>query len=160
MLTHIPEGILPVDLLSPATDAAGRSSNYVSLKGAHRAWIVCYITQGNAATVALTPMQAINVAGGGTPKVIAATRIWTNLDMAADTDFTRQTDAANYTTDAAVKHKCVVFEVGRDCMDINADFDCVRITTGASNVANITSALLLVDQGYKGAIAAINPLVD
>lgn len=160
MATHIPEGLLPVDLLSPATDAAGRSSNYVSLKNARRAFIVCYITQGNAATILLTPMQAVNVAGGGTPKVITATRIWTNLDMAADSDFTRQTDAANYTTDAGVKHKCVVFEVGPNCMDVSAGFDCVRISTGASDVANITSALLLIDQGYKGSIAAINPLAD
>jgi hypothetical protein len=159
MLTHLPEGLLPVTLLAPAADAGGRSSNFVSVKGAHRAFLVCYINQGNAATIALTPNQASDVAGTGA-KVISATRIWTNLDMAADSDFTQQTSAANYTTDAGVKVKCVIFEIGRECLDLANNFDCIRVTTGASNAANITSALLLVDQGYKGAIAAINPLVD
>ena len=159
MSTHIPEGLLPVEMLASATDAAGRSSSYFSLKGARRAFIVVHILQGNAATILLTPMQAVDVAGSGTPKVISATPIWSNLDTAAASAFTRRTAAANYTTDAGVKHKYVVFEVGPNCMDVGLGFDCIRITTGASNVANLTEATLYVDQGYKGD-NVIDPLVD
>ena len=43
----------PVSLLAPATDAAGRTSGYLSLKNAHKAYVVAHITQGNAATIAL-----------------------------------------------------------------------------------------------------------
>ena len=146
-------------MLASATDAGGRSSSYFSLKGAKRAFIVVHILQGNAATIALTPMQAVDVAGTGTPKVITATGIWTNLDAATAAAFTRQTNAANYTTDAGVADKYVVFEVGPNCMDPSLNFDCIRITTGASNVANLTEATLYVDQGYKGA-NVIDPIVD
>lgn len=155
---HIPEGFQPVEMLASATDAAGRSSSYFSLKGAKRAFIVVHILQGNAATIALTPQQATAVAGTAA-KAITATHIWTNLDTAAGSAYTKQTDAVSYTTDAGVKHKYVVFEVGPVCMDIGGGFDCVNITTGASNVANLTEATLYVDQGYKGA-NVINPLVD
>jgi hypothetical protein len=152
MKLQIPQNGFPVNLLQPGADAGGRSSAFVSLKNVVKAWIVCYIDQGNAATIALTPNQATTVAGAGA-KVITACRIWTNLDAATlDVPFTRQTDAANYTTDAAVKVKFVVFEIDpTQCMDVAGDFDCVRITTGASNAANITSAFLFVEPRFEGA---------
>jgi len=159
MLTHIPQELLPVEMLASATDAAGRSSAYFSLKNAKRAFIVVHILQGNAATILLTPFQAVDVAGTGTPKAISVTNIWTNLDTAAGSAFTRQAAAANYTTDNGVKHKYVVFEVGPNCMDIGLGFDCIRISTGASDVANLTEATLYIDQGYEGA-NVIDPRVD
>lgn len=155
----MPQGALPVEMLASATDAAGRTSSYFSLKGAKRALIVVHILQGNAATIALTPTQATDVAGTGA-KAISATNISTNLDTAAGSAFTRQTAAASYTTDAGVKHKYVLFDIGPNCMDIGGGFDCIAITTGASNVANLTEATLYVDQGYKGSLNPIDPLVD
>lgn len=144
MALTIPEEAYIVSMLAPAADAGGRTSGYLSLKNALKAWIVCHINQGNAATIALTPAQATAVAGTGT-KAITATNIWTNLDMAAANQYTKQTAAASYTTDAGVKVKVVVFELNPTyCMDVAGGFDCVAITTGASNAANITSAFLLV----------------
>lgn len=147
---QIPEGLVPVELLSPATDAAGRTSSvYPSLKNAIRAWIVCYITQGNAATVALAPKQATAVAGTGTKVLANTVPIWANEDAAAASPLTRQTDAVNFTTSAAVKHKVVVFMIDPAKLDINNGFDCIGLTTGASNAANITSAMLFVESKYK-----------
>src|SRR5579859_7825535 len=110
-----------VSLLKPAADAGGRTSAYVSLKNGHKAFIVCYVNQGNAATVALTPLQATDNAGTNS-KAISATPIATNLD--ADTtpadQFTMQTAAASYTTDAGTKTKIVIFEIQpEECMDVN-----------------------------------------
>lgn len=138
-----------VSLLKPAADAGGRTSTYASLKHGHKAFIVCYVNQANAATIALTPLQATD-SSGTSSKAITATPIFTNLD--ADTtpadQFTSQTAAASYTTDAGTKTKLVVFEIDpSECMDINnttKPFDHIAIQTGASNAANITSAFLVV----------------
>jgi hypothetical protein len=53
------------------------------------------------------------------------------------------TAASSYTTDAAVKTKLVMFEIDPiESMDINAGFNHIAVQTGASNAANVTSALL------------------
>jgi hypothetical protein len=154
----IPEDLTPYVLLGGAADAAGRTSPYLSLKGAIRAWIVVHINQGNAATVLLSPLQASAVAGTGS-KAINAARIKTSLDEAF-TAFTAQTEAATFTTDAATKKKIVVFELDlAKVFDVAGGFDCIGISTGASNAANITSAILLIQWGHKG-LATFNALVD
>lgn len=154
----IPEGLTPYNMLPPAADAAGRTSAYFSLKGASRAWIVVYLDQGNAATVLLSLLQATAVAGTGS-KAIAAARIWTKLDEALLV-FLKQTEAVSFTTDAAVKKKFVIFEIDpTKLMDIANNFDCIAISTGASNAANITSATLWIYQKHQGD-SVMNPLVD
>lgn len=154
----IPEDVTPYHLLAPAADAAGCTSSYLSLKNAVRAWIVAYIEQGNAATILLSPLQASAVAGTGS-KAISAARISTKLDEAS-ADFTKQTEAATHTTDAGVKKKIVIFELDlAKVLDLANGFDCIAISTGASNVANITSALLFVKNRHAGATVP-SPLTD
>lgn len=154
-MLSIPETAFPVDLLAPAADAGGRTSAiYPSLKNAHKAWIVVHITQGNAATIALTPVQGTAVAGTGSKVLTASVPIWANLDVAAASTQVKRTSAANYTTDAGVKNKIIVFEIDPAvCMDQANSFDCIGLTTGASNAANITSALLIIQPRYPGAVA-------
>jgi hypothetical protein len=158
MRLTIPENVNLYTFLAPAADGAGRTSAYHSLKGAVKAWIVFHVTQGNAATILLSPLQATAVAGTSS-KAISACRIWTKLTAAA-TYFTKQTEAATYTTDAGVDNKVVVLEL--DCakvLDIANGFDCIAMSTGASNAANITSALLIVQPHYQG-IPEVNALTD
>lgn len=143
MKFHIVENAKVVEALAPAADAAGRTGDYVSLKNAERLFIVVHITQGNAATVALTPYQATAVAGTG-EKVISAVPIWANLDTATSDALARATDAANYTTDAAVKNKIVVFQIDAAALDVSGGFDCVTVKTGASNAANITQGTYIL----------------
>lgn len=140
-----PQNVKIVEALAPAADAAGRNSDIVSLKNYRKATIIIHITQGNAATVALTPMQATNVAGSGA-KVINAVPIWSNLDTATDDTLVKRTDAANYTTDAAVKNKIVVFQIDASDLDADGGFDCIYFSTGASNAANITQGMFLLEE--------------
>lgn len=131
-----------VELLAPAADAAGRSSNYISLKNFHKAWLVAHITQGNAATIALTVNQATAVAGTSAKAITVNTPIWANQDTATSDALVAQTAAVSFTTSAAVKNKIVVIEINPTDMDVNNGFDCINISTGASNAANITQAML------------------
>jgi len=122
--------------LAPAADAACRTSGYFTLKNVHKAWIIANITQGNAATIALTPLQATAVAGTGSKVLTAAVPIVSNLDTAASDALLERTAAANYTTDAGVKNKVVIFEIDpAACMDINSDFDCIGMSTGGWQTA-------------------------
>lgn len=149
----LPYQMPPVMLLAPATDAAGRASPYRSLKNALKAWIVVHINQGNAATVLLSVLQATAVAGTSS-KAVAALPIWSNLDTSVNDTLVKQTNAATFTTDAGVKDKIIVFEIQPEsCMDINNGFDCIAISTGASNVANITEAKLFI----RGSVQSTNP---
>lgn len=143
--------IPPTLLLTPATDAAGRTSAYRSLRNALKAYIVVHLNQGNAATVLLSLLQASAVAGTGS-KAIGAVPIWSNLDTSLTDAYVVRTPAATYTTDAGVKDKLVIFEITPEsCMDIANGFDCIAVSTGASNVANITEATLMVLGSIQGA---------
>lgn len=136
-----------------ATDAAGRTSDYISLKNAHKVFAVCQITQGNAATILLSPLQATNVAAGGSKVFANAVSIWANLDTAASDTLVKATDAVNYTTDAGVKNKYVIFEIDPAKMDTAGGFDCLAISTGASNVANLTAITFFILSRYNEATA-------
>ncbi len=150
----LPAQIPPVSMLKPGADAAGRTSTYRSLKYAHKAWIVCRVDQGNAATVAFTPLQAVD-ASGTSSKAIPATRIWANQDLATDGN-TAQTAAASFTTSAAVKDKRVIFEIDPAALDVANGFSFIAIQTGASNAANITFAEMFIMAEYQGAAPPAN----
>lgn len=144
---HLVEGAKIVEAMAPATDAAGRTGDYVSLKNASRVFVVVHLTQGNAATVALTLEKATAVAGTGSTAITSVVPIWSNLDTATSDTLVRRTDAVSYTTDAALKNKMVVFDV--DAASLGGDYTCLVVKTGASNVANITQAMYyLVGERY------------
>jgi hypothetical protein len=143
------ENLKVAEGLPPAADAAGRSSDVVSLKNVHKLIVVAHITQGNAATVALTPEQCTAVSGAGN-KAIPAVPIWANLDTAASDSLVRAADAVSYTTDAALKNKIVVFEIDASKLDVAGGFDCIRVNTGASNAANITQIMFYAVPRYPG----------
>lgn len=139
----LPQNLPLAEVLNPAADAAGRTGFYVNTKFAHKLFFVAHITQGNAATVALSVLQATSAAGAGSKALANNARIWANLDTATKANvLTRQADAVSFTTDAAVKNKVVVIEVDPAMLDLANGFNFVTISTGASNVANITQAMV------------------
>ena len=147
----LPEQFKIVEAMPNATDAAGRTGDYVSLKNALCAWVEVAITQGNAATIALTIEQASAVAGTGSKAITNTVPIWANLDTAATDTLVRRTDAVSYTTDAAVKNKMVIFQIDPAQLDVANGFDCITVKTGASNVANLTGARYWIQTAYQQA---------
>ncbi len=147
----IPESIKPVSLMAPAADAAGRTSAYISLKNVHRCWLVVHVEQGHAATILLSPLQATAVAGTASKVFANAVPVWACQDAAADDSLEAQTAAVNFTTSAAVKSKIVVFEIDPAKLDVAGGFDCIGLSTGASNAGNITSAMAYCAMRYASA---------
>ena len=145
----LPENFKYVRAIDPQTAAAGADGDYVSLKNAHRAWVIVDITQGNAATIAITLEKATAVAGTGSVAITASVPIWSNLDTAATDTLVRRTDAVAYTTDAGVKNKQVIFQI--EPAALGETFDCICVKAGASNAANIISASYLLQTRYPQA---------
>jgi isocitrate dehydrogenase len=149
----MPYQIPPVSLLAAAADAAGRTGSYRSLRNCLKAYIVAEVNQGNAATVAITPLQAKDSAGTGS-KAIAATPIWLNGDTSVSDALAAQAAAANFTTDASLKDKLVVFEITPEAaMDMAGGFNHIALQTGASNAANVTAAALYILLAAQGVSA-------
>jgi hypothetical protein len=148
----LPEEVKIVQAMTPATDAAGRTGAYVTLKNSMKAYIVWHIAQGNAATILLSINQATKVAGTSAKAISGNARWWANLDCGATDTLVRQADGVSFTTDAGVKNKIVVAEVDVDSLDIANAFCCIAGVTGASNVANLTQATYqLTPQRYPSA---------
>ncbi|MCC6244988.1 MAG: hypothetical protein IT353_19250 [Gemmatimonadaceae bacterium] len=143
-----PENVLTYMALKPATDAAGRTSLYFSLKHAKKATFKMVVTQGHATPPALSFEQATAVAGTSTKGCDTAHRIWASNDVAVTKDPTSQTAAAGFTPDAALKDKLVIIEIDPMELDVANGFDCIAITTGASNVANLTCCILEIETKY------------
>lgn len=144
-----PEKFKIVQALRPATDAAEREGAVVSLKNATRAWIVAHITQGDANTVALSVRQCQHVNNVGIKPLDNVIPVWANQDAVNTDTLTRQTDAVNFTTSAAVRNKMVVFQVDPASLDTANSYDCITITTGASNAGNLTSAVYYLDMRFQ-----------
>lgn len=144
-MNFLPGNLSIEHLLAPAADAGGRTGTvYADLGDCQKAWLVFFVNQGHAATIAVTPVQGTDAAGTGSKGLTNNVPIDTVLDMAAGTDWTRQTAAKTYTTDAGVKVKAIVFEIIPGiALDVAGGFRYINVTTGASNAANITSAFLV-----------------
>ena len=82
----------------------------------------------------------------GTTAITTVVPIWANEDCVTSDTLVAQTAAVGFTTSAAVKDKIVIFQV--DPATLGA-FDCLTVKTGASNAANITSAMYVLAERYQ-----------
>lgn len=148
----LPEKTKIVTALVPAADAAGRAGSYVTLKDAARCYVVVNLAQGATNTIKLTLNQAQDVEGTGAKAITNPVPIWANLDVSVNDTLVRQTNDLTFTTDAAIKNKVVIFQIDARSLDTNNDFDCISVSTGASNASNITSAIyVLTDLRFQQA---------
>lgn len=144
----LPEECKIVSLTSPITTNAEVTSDAVSLKNAHKAWIVVNLKQAATHATLLTLMQATDVAVGTNAVLATAVPIWYNDDTTTDA-LTRATDAINYTTSASVADKMYVFEI--DPATLTAGYDVVYLISAASSEAtNIISTVVYLQSRYPG----------
>lgn len=104
------------------------TSDVVSLKNAHRAWIVVDLDTTASSACALTPMRATDVALTGGAVLTTAVPILVDTNTANSDALVAATAAVNYTTAADANYKTVIFEI--DPAAIGA-YDCIYITVGA-----------------------------
>lgn len=149
------ETLHTVQLMPPATDAAGRNGAAISLKHFNHPVIIEFsIDQGNAATIACSLEQCTAVAGTGAKALTNNVAIYANQDLAAGDLLARQADGKSFTTSATLKRKLVRFVVDPASLDTANGFDCIRPVTGASNAANLTTAHAILQGKYSPVLSA------
>jgi hypothetical protein len=121
---QIPANLKPDAAVQPEDHQRTLTSQVISLKNAHKAWLVLDFTQavGHATTPTLN--QATSIAAG-TNKAGPTVDIWANEDCAATDTLVKQTAGASYAVTNDVKKKQVVFEIDPTRLDVNGGYDCV-----------------------------------
>jgi hypothetical protein len=160
MLFTIPQEAFPAASIPLQTGAAGATGASISMKNALRAWVKFVVTQGNAATVALSINQGINVAFGSSKALISTVPIWLNDTANTQSIFARQTDAINFTTDATLATKIVIFQLDPNKLDVNNGFNTIQPVIGASNAANIIGCEVWFMPRYQGDTNPVNVFLD
>jgi hypothetical protein len=147
----LPQHFKIVQMLQPQTTNGALTTDVISLKTAHKAWVVFEYTQAAGHATTPTLRQATSVAGS-TNKAGPSVAIWANEDTAATDTLVRQTDAASYAVAADVKNKQVVFEIDPARLDMANGYDCIYFTQATSSQAtNFVSATAYLDTSYKQA---------
>jgi hypothetical protein len=150
-MLQIPEGLMPVVAIRPQAGGA-ITGDYVCLKNINMLWVVVLIYQDTTDTVAITIEQATDVDNSlsDSKAITNVVPIWVNQDCVTSDALTRQTDAVNFTTSAADDvTKEIVLQIDPALLDMDDDFDCITVKTGASDATNITTAYYLCDMKYK-----------
>jgi hypothetical protein len=142
----LPQDCKVVEAIAPVAGGA-ITGDYVSLKNAHKCWVLVHIAQAHIAPVAITIEQATDVSGAGHIPITNAVPIHANEDCAASDTLVAQTAAVGFTTSAAQKHKMVIFEIDPALFSL-AGADCLTVKTAASDVTNITSAIYILAERY------------
>ena len=145
---QLPQGGLLINGFKPQVNTVAIAGDWVSMKTAHKIWVVFHMAQGHAAQAVLSLFEATNVAGDDAQAISVSSQIWYNLDC--DTDiFTHGEDADDYTLDVALKTKMVVFQF--DASQLSSGFKCVKGYAAASNALNIVGCQYILENRYKAA---------
>lgn len=138
---NLAENTHPVIAIAPVAGGTALAGDYISMKNVEHVTVAVTITQGNATPPALTLHQATAVAGTGAKALAKNVAVYYVSDAATSDLLVKQTDGVAFTPDAALKNKIVLFEVPVESLDMDGGFDCLQVRAGASNAANIVSAV-------------------
>jgi len=149
----LPENCKIVQATPPAVGAgAVITSDYISLKDAHKAWIVIhYYEAHNGAAVVYQPMKATAVAPTGDTAITTAVKIWSNLAAATTDLLVERTAATTYTGSATGPlHNLIIFEI--DPVDLGPTYDCIGFTATTPAAGDYISALFVIQPRYASRV--------
>jgi len=135
----------PQDWINVATTA-----KYVSLKNYDHLTIVIRTGAIPGGAGAVTVTQAVNVAGGGTPKALAFTSQWLGTSLSGL--LTETAVVANpFLLDTALSPH--VIEIDADTLDVDGGFDCVTVgvATPGAQADHYSGTYYLSGARYKQA---------
>lgn len=135
----------------PVTTNGGVTSDYVSLKNCHKAWIVLQFTQAVGHATTIQPRVATAVAGTGVTNITFTARIWSNEATATTDTFVAQTAATSYSLTNDIAKKQVIIEIDPgDVVAMGATYDCINFTVSDSSQAtNFVSGQFFLEEKYQ-----------
>ena len=125
------------------------TTDAVSLKNAHKCWIIVQLDTIASSACIVTPMRATAVLPTGGVVLANVVPIWVNLDMATSDTLVRDTDALAYTTLADALYKMIVFEI--DPANLGGVYDCVYMTVGALAATEALCVEFILETRYPQA---------
>ncbi len=137
---NLAERTHPVIAIAPSAGGSALAGDYISMKKVEHVTVAVTITQGNATPPAITLHQATAVDGTGNKVLAKEVPIFLVADAATSDVLVKQTNDVDFTPDAELKNKLVIFEVPVEALDMDNDFDCLQVRAGASDATNIISA--------------------
>lgn len=143
----------------PVTTNGGVVLDYISLKNAHKVWIVCQFRQAASHATVVQPRMATAVAGTGVTDVTAVLPNWKNADVSVSDTLVELTRAASVTLTAGTTHQVVVIQVDPSEL-ISGGYDVLGCTiSDSSQATNFVAAFYVIAQRYPGA-ASPSAIVD
>jgi hypothetical protein len=123
----------------------------ISLKNAHKCWLLITHTGASDTDLVLTLNEATDVAGGTSAAIAIACPIWRNMTLGTANDLlVRTTDAYAYTidtTESADRQQMIVWEI--DPTIFSDGYDCLKVTDSGGNASNVCSILAITDPRQK-----------
>lgn len=150
----LPEHFKIVDATAgPVTTNGGVTSDYVSLKNVHMAWIVLQFTQAVGHATTVQPRVATAVAGTGVTNITFSADWWENEDTATSDTLVRQTAATSLAVTNDIKKKQVICRIDpSDVVAQGATYDVINFTVSDSSQAtNFVSGQFFLEMRYKQA---------
>lgn len=150
----LPEHLKIVDATAGCvTTNGGVTSDYVSIKNAHKVFIVLQFTQAVGHATAIQPQVATAVAPTGAASITFAANWWENEDTATSDTLVAQTAATSMTVTNNIKKKQVIIEIDPGMVqDQGATYDVVGFTVSDSSQAtNFVAGQFFILQRYPQA---------
>ena len=151
---NFPQAYKIVTALVPQTSNAVLTSDYISMKHAHKVFIVAHCTQAIAGTFTITPDVATAVAPTGDVAATYASKWWLNADVGTTDTLVRQADAVAITITNAATNQLAVMEIdpAEQIATHGATFDCIGLVTSDSGQAtDFVSVLFYIEERYPQA---------
>lgn len=148
----LPERYKLVDALGgPVTTNGGVTSDYISLKGVHKCWIVAQFHQAVSHASTIQPTMSTAVAGTGVTNIVHSARWWKNADVSLTDTLVRQTAAASMACTTGTTNQMIVVEIDPD--DLNAaGYNVLGFTIATSSQAtNFVNAVFVCAMRYAQA---------
>jgi hypothetical protein len=146
-MIHFPQEIKIATLHDPNAAPTG-NGNAISLDNAHQVFVVVNSVQDAAAGIEIIP-ERNDAAGTGWIACANNVRIWANADTTANDTLVRQTDAVDFTQDAAADAMQTVIQINPDSLGLHtaSDDPCtqirIRLVQGdANDVASVVAFLV------------------
>lgn len=136
----------------PVTTNGGVVCDYISLKHAHKVWIVLQFRQAVSHATVITPRVATAVAGTGAEDAEFTSLWWKNADVSTSDDLTEQARSLTMALTAGTTHQEVIIEIDPDQIPAtNGDFDVLGCNIeDSSQATNFVAAFYIIAPRYKG----------
>lgn len=147
----LPEKFKIVDGSAGAVTTNGAvTCDYVSLKNAHKVWILASFNQAVGHATTVQPMMATTVAGAGATAITASVRWWMNAATATTDTLVRQTDGTIATLGAGIAAHQVIIEI--DPAALAESYDVLGcVVSDSSQATNFVSVVYFLETQYQQA---------